>query len=117
MPALNFQKRFAPKVESGEKRHSIRAKRKDGRDPKKGQSLYLYTGMRTKSCRMLRVEICLDSLPITINRSDVVVGGRLLNRVEEYDLAVADGFDSVADFREFFLPSYREEFEGYLIEW
>lgn len=35
---------------SGEKRQTIRANRKDGRDPKQGQPLMLYTGMRTKSC-------------------------------------------------------------------
>ena len=37
MPALNFQARFAPLVESGQKRQTIRAYRKDGRDPKPGQ--------------------------------------------------------------------------------
>ena len=33
MPALNFQKRFADDVESGRKCQTIRAPRKDGRDP------------------------------------------------------------------------------------
>ena len=34
MPLLGFQKQFAPLVESGEKRQTIRAYRKDGKDPK-----------------------------------------------------------------------------------
>ena len=51
MPALNFKKEFADKVASGEKRQTIRALRKDGKNPRPGQKLYLYTGMRTKYCR------------------------------------------------------------------
>ena len=48
MPALNFQKRFADLVESGEKCQTIRKCSKDGRDPKVGDTLYLYTGQRPK---------------------------------------------------------------------
>lgn len=33
MPALNFQTQFAPAVERGEKCQTIRAYRKDGRNP------------------------------------------------------------------------------------
>ncbi len=62
MPSLNFQARFAPLVESGEKRQTIRAYRKDGRDPKRGDKLYLFTGMRTKACRPLIVERTAASL-------------------------------------------------------
>lgn len=61
MPALNFKKRFEPMIESGDKRQTIRAKRKDCRDPKEGQTLYLYTGMRSKGCRKLGEAPCLSS--------------------------------------------------------
>ena len=52
MPAYNFQKQFAPLVESGQKRQTIRAigKRRHARP---GESLQLYTGQRTKACRKL----------------------------------------------------------------
>ncbi len=53
MVALNFKARFADDVETRRKRCSIRAPRKDGRDPKPGDSLQLYTGMRTRECRKL----------------------------------------------------------------
>ena len=54
MPALNFKNQFATYVELGfrdpdhprAKRQTIRAKRKDGRDPRQGETLYLYTGKR-----------------------------------------------------------------------
>lgn len=119
MPALSFKKEFAPKVESGEKKQTIRRKRKDGRDPKKGQTLYLYTGMRTKSCRKLGEEICKSALPILIGEFDVFVGGQLLSLEEEKVLAEADGFETVTDFRDFFLDDYSwpGRFEGCLICW
>ena len=55
MPALNFKKQFAEKVETGEKRQTVRAKRK--RAFVVGDKLYLYTGMRTKYCRKLAVDL------------------------------------------------------------
>lgn len=57
MPAYNFQPRFAPFVGSGEKPCTIRLPRKRPTVP--GDRLYLYTGQRTKACRLLRVETCL----------------------------------------------------------
>ena len=62
MPALNFTM-FVDKVESGEKRQTIRAYRKDGRDPKPGDPLYLFTGMRTTACRRLVVAPGVDITP------------------------------------------------------
>ena len=51
MPALNFQRRFVSKIESGEKRGTIREKRKI--PFKVGDPLYLYTGMRTSKCESI----------------------------------------------------------------
>lgn len=51
MPMFNFKKQFADSVESGEKRQTIRARRKNR--PQVGQTAYLYTGARTKACRKL----------------------------------------------------------------
>ena len=49
MPALNFQKQFAPLVESGEKRQTIRAHRKDKRLPAKpGDIIALHFPGRNK---------------------------------------------------------------------
>lgn len=60
MPSLNFKKQFAPMIKEGLKpenertgrikRQTIRAYRKDGRNPHPGDVLHLFTGMRTKSC-------------------------------------------------------------------
>ena len=86
MPALNFQKQFADAVESGlfdlrgeprpdrligvrPKLQTIRLYRKDERDPKPGQTLYHFTGMRTKQCRRLGEAECTSVMPVEIGWS------------------------------------------------
>ena len=117
MPALNFQKQFAPKVESGEKRQTIRALRKDGRDPKTGDTLYLYTGMRTKSCRKLREEKANKVQDITITDAMTFLDGKLLDRSEIKGIAIDDGFSCLKDFRSFFARTHGLPFVGKLIKW
>ena len=73
MPALNFQEQFAAAVESGEKRQTIRSERK--RPIKVGDTLYLYTGMRTKRCRKLGSAGCVGIEEIRINLISAVIGG------------------------------------------
>ncbi len=51
MVAYSFQKLFAPAIESGVKRQTVRAPRK--RHARVGELLQLYCGMRTRSCRKL----------------------------------------------------------------
>jgi hypothetical protein len=53
MPAYNFQKQFVPYVKDYSKPHTVRAYRKDGRLPKIGELVHLYTGMRTNQCEKL----------------------------------------------------------------
>lgn len=67
MPALNFKAQFAPLVESGAKRRTIRAFRKDKRDPKQGDTLYLYTGLRTKYAKPITISNKIDAVTMEIN--------------------------------------------------
>ena len=116
MPALNFMKVMAPKVESGEKNHTIRAKRKH--PILSGDTLYLYTGMRTKSCRLLRPKTtCLYMREIKITESFVKIDGQSLYRESIKSLAIADGFESVEAFREYFKTTYGFPFYGDIIYW
>jgi hypothetical protein len=120
---LNFQKRFAPDVESGIKTTTIRAKRKDGRDPKMGDMLALYTGLRTKAARLLRRETCFAVDPIMIQPSIaendhlVWVGDVMLNNEGVAAMARQDGFASAEEFIGYFRKSYGLPFNGYLIGW
>ena len=118
MPALNFQKRFAPSVESGKKRQTIRACRRDGRNPRVGHTLYLYTGQRTKYCRKLGEAVCKSSEIITIDENYIFVEGKILTDHECAKLAIADGFEYVEDFKGFFSQNHDGlPFTGYLIKW
>lgn len=133
MPLLNFKKQFADKVLKGEKCQTIRAYRKDGRDPKQGDTLYLYTGCRTKNCEKLKEVECksvqkinfinfmndkgvciivVDRLPVT-NVKD-----RKVLEIDEIDeMAKKDGFKNAIEFVKFFNDNHGLPFEGLLIKW
>ena len=128
MPAVNFQKRFAPAVANGKKRQTIRKVRK--RPIKKGDKLYLYTGMRTKQCRALKTVCCrrvrlihLEKLTgemVSCNIAAIDNGGTrmsLLDIHEQHHLAVRDGFDGFGAMVDWFEKRYGLPFEGVLIEW
>ena len=122
MPALNFQQQFAPLVESGEKRQTIRAYRKDGRDPKVGDRLFLYTGMRTKQCRKLGEATAVAVVPILmeVNRLYRIGprGGRI--RIPDYkfrSIAWRDGFSDSVSMTRWFDETHALPFEGLLIRW
>lgn len=123
MPLLNFQSRFAPLVESGEKRQTIRAHRKDGRDPKVGDRLFLYTGARTKECRKLGESGCVRAERIEIgSKGSIVLGfaGRFpvtLNERSRERFARADGFESWTELVGWFEATHGLPFRGLLIEW
>jgi hypothetical protein len=56
MVAYSFKKRFAPAIETGLKTHTMRAARR--RHARVGEQLQLYTGMRTKHCRLIGTARC-----------------------------------------------------------
>ena len=122
MAAYNFKKQFAPAVKSGEKRCTMRQRRKNGYVPKIGELIDLYTGMRSKGCtKLCRVMVKLVR-PITIicdddDRTHVHLDGRELMLHQVKDLAVQDGFGSIAEFRGFFRGQYGTQAHLYLIEW
>ena len=120
MPAFNFMKQFAPAVEDGTKRQTIRALRKDGRAiARVGDPLMLYTGMRTKACRKLRDATCKHVTVVVIDRYGdepcVFVKGVMVMNDEEF--AEADGFESAAKFFEYFEKAHGFPFHGELCEW
>lgn len=117
MTAYNFKAQFADDVESGKKLQTIRAKRKDGRIPKTGEALQLYTGMRTKSCRKLRDAVCEFVSQVSMNDAGMKIDGIALAPGHIKELALADGFDSIEAFRNFFKDTHGFPFSGHLIRW
>ena len=115
MPALNFKTQFAELVESGKKKQTIRQVWKN--PIKVGDTLYLYTGMRTKQCRKLREGVCKSVKDIRITSMCVKLDGIELTLLDYIAFAKRDGFTSQADFADFFIHEYGLPFEGVLIEW
>lgn len=117
MVALNFKPEFSLAVETGRKRQTIRLPRKDGRDPKPGDALQLYTGMRQRTCRKLREAKCTNIEAIQIYRNMIVLAGRELGHQEASDFAKADGFGSFGDMTNWFHKTHGLPFAGLLIQW
>lgn len=117
MVAFNFKAQFAADVESGKKRQTIRAQRRAGI----GDQLQLYTGMRTKKCRKLRDAVCTATYEITIKDRRhylaVRLNGELLPTEQAREIAIADGFENLSAFADFFAQQYGLPFRGWLTRW
>lgn len=124
MASYNFQARFAPAIEAGLKTQTIRARGKR-QPPKPGDTLQLYTGLRTSAVRKLfRPDpVCTSVDEICISARTGVVSMIRDNRWQWLDadeieaLAREDGFDSADDFFQFFLDQHGPSLSGYLIKW
>ena len=113
MPAYGFKGCFVAAVEDGRKR-------KDGREPRAGQTAHCYFGLRTKACRLLRRSpiVSVDEIEIAARGPSflkVKVAGRVLTPPEIESLAGADGFPSQMHLRSFFAGQYGLPFIGHLI--
>jgi hypothetical protein len=117
MVAYNFQAQFAGAVERGEKTQTIRCHGKR-RHAAPGDTLQLYTGQRTKNCRLLLVVKCTNTRDIEIRPDGrVYLDGEHLNDVDQVQqLAQDDGFGDIPEFLWFFCPG-DDPFKGVLIKW
>ena len=117
MPAYNFKKEFAADVKSGKKRQTIRRRRK--RWTRKGETLYLYTGQRTKRCRLLREAICLDVKYIEIGIGGIFLVDKSMgiDSPNADRFARADGFSSSRELIDWFRAAYGLPFKGVVIYW
>ena len=126
MPALNFKAQFADDVEAGRKNQTVRAPRKDGRAHcKTGDTIKLYTGMRTKQCRLLREATVTHIDTVKIEPTCMSLNGRhvfsCLNGRDDpqtdNEFAQADGFDSFMEMANWFDDVHGLPFEGVVIHW
>jgi hypothetical protein len=117
MGLYNFKKQFVSKIQIGEKRHTIRAKR--ARSPKVGETLYLYTGLRQKGAELLMRVPCTKVQDITIAESlggaAILIDGEPLDRSEKEQLARSDGFENFDEMMRFW--NGRLPFSGDIIHW
>lgn len=128
MGLYNFHKRFAPFVLAGTKTHTIRSFRRYPDKP--GNTLHLYTGLRTKKAKLLMVAKCVKIEDIRIELKlysgkgvlarglkfpVIFIDDAELTRDEMEALARRDGFNSFADMLIFW--SGRLPFRGHVIHW
>lgn len=122
MALYNFQKRFAPAILDGTKRHTIRAKR--ARSTESGETLHLYTGLRQKGAQLLMRAPCTLVQDIRILGGHtkrgilphrIFIDGVELSADECEQLARADGFTSRLQMVAFWRG--RTPFEGDIIHW
>lgn len=118
MGLYNFQARFVPFIERGEKTHTIRAKRKY--PDKVGNILHLYTGLRHKNARLLMRARCvmveeIEILDLPDWGPVVRIDGAELDCGEAEQLAVRDGFPSFKEMLKFW--EGRLPFKGDVVHW
>ncbi len=113
MPLLPCKRQFEDKIKSLIKRSTIRKYRK--RPFKVGDILYMYVDSRTKRMRKIGEHICKKVSDIEVHVEDVVVDGIPLCALGLTNLRIKEGFDSIADFFNFFKKDI--PFAGQLIEW
>lgn len=118
MVAYNFQARFAPLIERGEKAVTIRdvGKRRHAR---KGEALQLYTGQRTTSCRKLLATdpVCTGVQPINFYGTAGVWLNGWMTESEIETLARLDGFEDGEAFLAFHQSPKGQVRHKLLIEW
>lgn len=124
MVAYSFQRQFADPILIGRKTHTVRGERK--RHARAGELLHLYTGMRTKQCRLVARATCDKVEPIGLYfgrrpASDwVMIAGCVLDRPPLLDaFAYRDGFEHWGALRTFWLRHHGElaPFQGFIIHW
>jgi uncharacterized protein YqfB (UPF0267 family) len=119
MVAYSFKASFAAPIISGLKRQTIRADRK--RHARPGEELQLYTGMRTRQCRLLRRAECVSVRPIEIDVQPLLIATIFIEGVPIDDLnefARDDGFEDLADMHKFWRDNHQPgQFTGVIISW
>ena len=127
MGAYNFKPQFEDPIMLDLKRHTIRAKRKDGRRPKPGEVLSLYLGHRTKACRLMKRRRCVKVQDVRIFEMQdrtlaVVIDDIHLHGGEKNLLAKSDGFSDFFAMAQFWRKTHGKRqkpvnFTGDLIHW
>jgi hypothetical protein len=124
---LNFQQRFEAPILAGTKRQTIRRARKDDYRPAVGSVLHLYVHARTSKMRKIAEKNCEACHTIVVDFTAPRAERLLIDSfpLEQYwphldqnAFARADGFNDLAEMREFFEGLYgADEFTGNLITW
>lgn len=122
MVAYSFRPRFAEPILAGTKDQTIRAPRAGRGHVRPGEALQLYTGMRTRQCRLILRTTCLAVLPVQLFWRPAiafVVDGAPVPLDDLDAFARRDGFTDADDMAAFWRAEHPalDVFEGTLIRW
>ncbi len=120
MVAYSFKPRFRGPILAGTKCQTIRAERK--RHARPGEQVQLYTGMRTRYCRIIGRAVCTTTSPVTIGVAEGWVDDGCGRMIDPYFLdafAHLDGFVGWTAMAAFWQREHPdvEVFSGVLIRW
>ena len=124
MVAYSFQARFAGSVAAGAKTQTIRRHRRPpARHARVGESIALWTGLRTKEARLIGHASCAGLYPISLRFglgtvAHVRIGAKQLMGEQLDDFARQDGFQNGRDMSAWFGETYGSlSFDGVLVMW
>lgn len=113
---LGFKKQFVQPIQGGIKIFTLRKARKN--QPKIGETLYMYTGLRTNKCELISNKETLKGLQIVrlallrfnehTTQIVIKVDGRLLSEKEMSTFAKYDGFSGLLEFADYWITEARK---------
>lgn len=115
MVNFNFKAEFIPKILSGEKCSTIRQTKRC----KVGDTMHLYTDLRTKKAKKIGEAICFGTAKIKIDKG-------IIWQLSEQEgstnpkgqrLSTQEGFQNEVELMNFFKNQYGLPFIGYLHAW
>lgn len=128
MVAYSFKERFVAPILAGTKRQTIRADRR--RHARPDEVVQLYTGMRTRHCKLIGQAPCIVARPVHLCFGIFPENGyALVNPTHIYQtardmkaFAIADGFADWLELRAFWEKEHPEAvkaggFDGVIIIW
>lgn len=116
---LGFKQRFVDPIQLGTKVHTLRSFRKH--EPKLGETLHMYTGLRTNKCELISnreklisrqvadIYISFKLKPFSIFKVSIKVDGKMLDLTWLKIFARFDGFLNIEDFANFWIEGVRKE--------
>ncbi|WP_367867878.1 hypothetical protein [Pedobacter sp. WC2423] len=119
---LGFKKQFVEPIMAGTKIHTIREDSNNRWDD--GILIHMATGTRTKHYNCFKKTLCTSIQNIFMSYDymlHISIDGRELYIPEKEKLAVADGFENLLSFENYWFPELQQRrhmaFSGKIIHW
>lgn len=116
MGLYSFKQQFVRHILAGTKRHTIRSLRRYPDKP--GNTLHLYSGLRTKKAKLIMRVRCTRIQEFRMNEDHAIfIDGIELSESEKRQLARADGFSNLQEMVKFWDAENDLPFVGQIIHW